>query len=224
MSDSAKRCWFSVRHVVGDDTNFEERVTLWSAAREDQALASAVEEVKRFAQDVGYLDVWDTHRLSSEPIHGSLVFLSTRESELEMDAYIDRHFDAGGERSKEVDEGDDHEEGTPVSESAGQPVEGLCWFAVRNVFRRGPSTFQEHVTLWQAETATTAIALAERRTESLVSSEFEGSEFAQSFWLFEPPGDGQEVFSLIRVSDLQPDAYRKRFFPSVGRQHNNTSR
>jgi hypothetical protein len=35
---------------------------------------------------------------------------------------------------------------------------------------------------------------------------------AQSYELYDEPGDGAEVFSLIRVSDLEPSDYVDRYF------------
>ncbi len=40
---------------------------------------------------------------------------------------------------------------------------------------------------------------------------------AQSFWLLDPPGNGKEVFSLIRESGLGPSEYINQFF-DTGRE------
>ncbi|GAA1547236.1 hypothetical protein [Nocardioides humi] len=40
----------------------------------------------------------------------------------------------------------------------------------------------------------------------------------QSFWLTDEPADGAEVFSLMRTSDLGPDAYLDHFFDN-GDEH-----
>ncbi|MCU1601431.1 MAG: hypothetical protein JWO22_2140, partial [Frankiales bacterium] len=37
-------------------------------------------------------------------------------------------------------------------------------------------------------------------------------ELAQAFELFDDPGHGAEVFSLMRTSRLEPDAYLDTFF------------
>jgi hypothetical protein len=86
------------------------------------------------------------------------------------------------------------------------------WFAVRNVFRR-ESFYEERITIWNAPT----FEEAERR--AMLASEEQASalgnhvlSFAQIFHLFERPADGAEVFSLIRASELDPDAYLSAFF------------
>ncbi|GIG93292.1 hypothetical protein [Plantactinospora endophytica] len=92
------------------------------------------------------------------------------------------------------------------------------WFAVRCVFRVGADSasqlYEERLTLWRARGFDQAVALAE--DEALgYAAEQTGVDylgFAQAYWLFDEPGHGAEVFSLIRASELEPSAYLTRFF------------
>jgi hypothetical protein len=43
-----------------------------------------------------------------------------------------------------------------------------------------------------------------------VEAEYTG--LAQAYLLFDEVGDGAEVFSLLRTSNLDPDAYLDRYF------------
>ncbi|MGH9104802.1 MAG: hypothetical protein ACRDZX_03000 [Acidimicrobiales bacterium] len=100
------------------------------------------------------------------------------------------------------------------------------WFAVRCVFhhvhnrpggpqdlRPGEHAYEERVTLWFAATADDAIEMAETEAEQYASAA--GSDYtglAQSYWLEDEPGHGEVAFSLMRKSQLQPDAYIDSFF------------
>jgi hypothetical protein len=87
------------------------------------------------------------------------------------------------------------------------------WFGVRCVFQHPESTYEERITLWQADTFDEAVAAAEADAESY--AEETGAEFlrfAQAFVMAEEPGQGVEVFSLERESDLEPDEYLDAFF------------
>jgi hypothetical protein len=95
------------------------------------------------------------------------------------------------------------------------------WYAVRCIFRNdsdrlapGEHAYEERITLWRAESFDDAIAQAEAEGHEYVeadsSEEFTG--LAQAFHLFEDPGHGAEVFSLIRRSRLGTDDYLTRFF------------
>lgn len=104
------------------------------------------------------------------------------------------------------------------------PVEP--WYAVRAVIRfndgEPTSTYEERITLWRAPSADEAIELAEAEAtnyaESLEHAEYTG--FAQSFSLFlgDSVGHGDEVFSLMRDSDLDTDDYLDAFF-DTGAEH-----
>jgi hypothetical protein len=104
------------------------------------------------------------------------------------------------------------------------PVEP--WYAVRVVIRFGDdgptSTYEERITLWRAPSADEAIEMAEAEAagyaESLENAEYTG--FAQSFNLFvgDSVGHGDEVFSLMRDSDLDTEDYLDAFF-DTGAEH-----
>jgi hypothetical protein len=74
--------------------------------------------------------------------------------------------------------------------------------------------YEERLTLWRAEGFDQAIALAEAEARGY-AAEQDGMVFtglAQAYRLFDEPGHGAEIFSLIRESEVKPDAYLTRFF------------
>jgi hypothetical protein len=102
------------------------------------------------------------------------------------------------------------------------------WWSVRLIFRvlgAEDYAYEERVTLWHAETMSDAIetAEAEGREYSVAGDEqlFEYTGLAQAFHTYIPdrgPRSGDEVFSLIRDSHLEPDDYTNRFF-DTGDEH-----
>ncbi|MEW1913728.1 hypothetical protein AB0442_35775 [Kitasatospora sp. NPDC085895] len=92
------------------------------------------------------------------------------------------------------------------------------WYGVRCVFRwTGRGTYEERITLWRATSAAGAIALAE--AEAAGYAEDTGVEYtglAQCYEAVDVPGPGAEVFSLLRDSPLEPDAYLDRYFDDGG--------
>lgn len=101
------------------------------------------------------------------------------------------------------------------------------WYAVRCVFFDEPKDrrsafYEERITLWRARSADDAIERAEAEAlEYAAAIEESPSTYtglAQCFHLFDEPSDGAEVFSLIRDSELDPDAYLDRFF-DTGTEH-----
>jgi hypothetical protein len=89
------------------------------------------------------------------------------------------------------------------------------WYAVRCVFRhRTLGVYEERITLWRAESFAGAAELAEAEAEEYCADldETEYVGFAQSYALYDVPGHGAEVFSLMRDSALEPEAYVERFF------------
>jgi hypothetical protein len=100
------------------------------------------------------------------------------------------------------------------------------WYTVRCLFgqktnkpwlRRhlaaGEFAHEERLTLWQTDSAETAIALAEQEArlyETQIEVEYLG--LAQSYRLADGLGPGAEVFSLIRKSTLDPRSYLDTFF------------
>lgn len=89
----------------------------------------------------------------------------------------------------------------------------MSWFAVRCVFKSPPGeglSYEERVTLWQADDFAGALALAEAEAQAYEFGEY--TDLAQAFLLLDEPGHGAEVFSLIRDSALPAHAYLDRFF------------
>ena len=103
----------------------------------------------------------------------------------------------------------------------------MSWFSVRSFYRFEASaddwrdTYEERVVIFEAEDADAAIAMAEAEAGEHVDLLGQGEVLAcyQSFHLFDAPGEGAEVFSLIRASQL--DTYLSRFFDTGDEfQHN----
>lgn len=95
------------------------------------------------------------------------------------------------------------------------------WFSVRCVLQHsegsaelGPWLYEERVTLWLVENSDAAIALAEedatRHAAAIGGCEY--INLAQSYALVDNPGNGGEVFSLVRESALDADDYLDQFF------------
>ena len=97
------------------------------------------------------------------------------------------------------------------------------WYAVRCVFRSAwtqttegvtpeEQLYEERITLWQATSLEEAIALAEAEALEYAGEMDEYLEIAQAYQLYDEPGHGVEVFSLMRTSRLEPDEYLDTFF------------
>lgn len=111
--------------------------------------------------------------------------------------------------------------GAMSKRQAGAP-ESSGWVAVRCIFRSeldGTSQYEERITLWRTTSMDEAIARAEADAHEYVAllstppadpHEYVG--LAQAYLLADTPGDGAEVFSLIRDSDLTPEDYLDAFF------------
>jgi hypothetical protein len=103
-----------------------------------------------------------------------------------------------------------------VSNAPDDPVADRRWFSVRCIFRGDddtPTSYEERITVWRAMSFEEAIALAEAEAgdyAELVGSRYLG--LAQAYHLFDEIGHGVEVYSLIRDSNLPPDAYLSTFF------------
>jgi hypothetical protein len=95
---------------------------------------------------------------------------------------------------------------------------GVKWFSVRSVYRHpglaeGREVYEERVVLFKADDFDAAIAMAESEAADYVEdSDNEVLPLFQAHWLFDDPADGIEIFSLMRVSDLEPDEYLDHFF------------
>lgn len=85
----------------------------------------------------------------------------------------------------------------------------------------GEQVYEERVTLWRTADVDAAIRRAEAEAEeyaTILEAEYIG--LAQAYLLADAVGDGAEVFSLMRTSDLDPDEYIDQFFDTGNeRQH-----
>jgi hypothetical protein len=102
------------------------------------------------------------------------------------------------------------------------------WFAVRCFFLHGPleddvRTYEERVTLWRAASAEEAFdrAEAEAAEHAGMLTEVAALATMQCYELADDPGDGAEVFSLMRDSPLDPGRYITRHF-STGDERQTT--
>ena len=93
------------------------------------------------------------------------------------------------------------------------------WYGVRLLFRHrqpGGQAYEERILIVRAESHAEAILKAECDAEDYKSDKTEYLHFASSFHIFDEQGPclgpGVEVFSLIRKSELEPDAYLTRYF------------
>lgn len=102
-----------------------------------------------------------------------------------------------------------------TDEVKGAGVDSSRWFAVRCIFHHAAlETYDERITLWQASDLDNAVAQAEREAYEY-SGTLENVRYlglAQAFHLYDQPGQGAEAFSLMRDSQLEPDAYVTQFF------------
>jgi hypothetical protein len=103
----------------------------------------------------------------------------------------------------------------PVDDEA---VDRSGWYGVRCVFDHGDvaqeRAYEERITLWQARSIDEAIELADAEATSY-ASDLEESRYlglAQAFEMYDAPGSGAEVFSLIRTSRMPADDYLDAFF------------
>jgi hypothetical protein len=91
----------------------------------------------------------------------------------------------------------------------------MNWYGVRSVYlHAGIGVFEERVTIWRASTAEQAIALAEAESSEYCAGLDDVSYvgFAESFTMYDAPGNGAEVFSLMRQSSLSAEAYVTTFY------------
>ncbi|MFJ3302405.1 hypothetical protein ACIPSA_04655 [Streptomyces sp. NPDC086549] len=98
-------------------------------------------------------------------------------------------------------------------------MNGTSWYGVRCVFRhRALGVYEERITLWRAHSLDEAIERGEsealRYCADLDDVEYAG--FAEAYRTDDVPGEGAEVFSLMRESELPPGAYVERFFATGG--------
>ncbi|MFD3586477.1 hypothetical protein [Streptomyces sp. NPDC058683] len=89
------------------------------------------------------------------------------------------------------------------------------WYGVRCVFRhRSLGVYEERVTLWTARSPDEAIDRAESEAREYcdVLEDVDYADFAEAFRMDGVPGEGAEVFSLMRESALPSGEYVRRFF------------
>ena len=91
------------------------------------------------------------------------------------------------------------------------------WIAVRCVVRHddaGGPLYEERITVWRSSDVDAAMSSARRESERYARTLGAAADvgFAQAYRLTDAPGDGAEVFSLVRASPLSPDEYVSRFF------------
>ena len=96
------------------------------------------------------------------------------------------------------------------------------WYAVRCIFRAGwppefaQRAYEERITLWRARSLDDAIERAEVEAREYAAAITDGpSEYvglAQAYQMYDEPVDGAELFSLFRVSELEPGEYLDRYF------------
>ena len=102
-------------------------------------------------------------------------------------------------------------------------VESSGWSGVRCVLEHqaeGGHSHEEWITLWRAASSGEAIAPAEEEAadhaETLTGVRYLG--LAQAYVLVDEPGQGAEVFSLVRDSEPAPQGCVDAFF-DAGREH-----
>ena len=97
----------------------------------------------------------------------------------------------------------------------------LSWYGVRCVFRhRELGVYEERVTLWRARSLDDAIGRGESEAREYCA-DLDGVEyvgFAESYRMDGVPGEGAEVFSLMRSSSLSAPRFLSRYFAD-GSEH-----
>ncbi|MQA24771.1 MAG: hypothetical protein GEU94_04725 [Micromonosporaceae bacterium] len=91
----------------------------------------------------------------------------------------------------------------------------MLWYGVRTIVESSePGTYEERITIWLADSFEHAIEQAEE--DAIEYTEAVGGGYvgmAQAYLIGDgAPGNGDEVFSLMRDSDLPPQEYVTRFF------------
>ena len=97
----------------------------------------------------------------------------------------------------------------------------MPWFGVRTVFlhRSSPAqVYEERINVVQAESQDDAIVKAETIAKEHADEAAEFLDYVDVFEMFDELADGAEVFSLIRESDLAPNAYIDKF--AIGLKRN----
>lgn len=92
----------------------------------------------------------------------------------------------------------------------------LKWFGVRTIVAVGDQLYEERITMWRRPNIDEAISAAEIESRDYASLLGDGCVYlglAQAYDIGELTSfDGVEVFSLIRGSAMDPDAYLTAMF------------
>ena len=96
--------WFAIRHVIGYDGAFEERITLWQRPSAEDALRAAEQEAKESVDGIDgeVLDLWQSFELFQPPGDGAECFSLIRDSDLDGRTYINQFFSTGAEHQRSV--------------------------------------------------------------------------------------------------------------------------
>jgi hypothetical protein len=99
-------------------------------------------------------------------------------------------------------------------------MDGAEWFGVRCWFlfeagaiipERG-QVYEERVTIWLAKSAAEARGRAVAEAEAYAGdTDASRIDYVETYRIFGKPGDGAEVWSVMRDSWLAPDDYLSRF-------------
>lgn len=92
---------------------------------------------------------------------------------------------------------------------------------MRCVFEAQRGVFEERITLWRADSFERAEDEAREYAATITDSEDAYLGFAQAYRLYDTPGDGAEVFSLMRTSRRTPESYLDHFF-DMGKERQQT--
>lgn len=96
------------------------------------------------------------------------------------------------------------------------------WVAVRSVLGTplqpdGTRAYEERITLWRERTLDEAMRRAREEANAyaaLWDPPADVLSLQHAVTVYEEPGDGTEIFALVRDSDLAPEEYLNRFFDS----------
>ena len=101
----AVRCVFDVGDTEATSHTYEERVTVWQVANEDEAIAMAETEAQEYASNLGvtYLGLAQLYVLTDDLGHGAEVFSLMRDSDAAPEEYLSTHFATGRERARTFD-------------------------------------------------------------------------------------------------------------------------
>jgi hypothetical protein len=114
--------------------------------------------------------------------------------------------------------------GKEIAMAAADTADGTSWYAVRCVFQWDDwegTPYEERLTLGQATSIRHAIARAE--AEARTCAEESGHRYLEPAQCYElatagRPDDGDEIFSLLRDSPLDEEAYLDHYF-DTGHEH-----